>query len=132
VKLGALGDAGVDLVVLSLLSVDDQPDIPFAREALCPPELWRKGEDVHGSKNRQEDLQKLANQEARLTLGVFRTQLGIRTPAAPAHLDNRLRLASLPKGDQARELIGTPSALGQRYSHSSDAGTEEKIQSSSR
>ena len=75
---------------------------------------------------RQEDTQKLVNQEARATLGAFRTtnqgalgsEPGLR-PAA-AQMDNRLRrfalrLASLPGGDQAGELIGaSESALGQR------------------
>jgi len=31
------GDAGVDLVVLSVMSVNDQPDFLFAHKALCPP-----------------------------------------------------------------------------------------------
>ena len=66
------------------------------------------------------------NQEARATLGAFRTtsqgalssESGLR-PAA-AQMDSRLRrfalrLASLTRGDQARELIGaSESALGQR------------------
>jgi len=50
-----------------------------------------------GTKSRQEDLQKLVNQEARLTLGAFRTtnqgalisESGLRP--APAQLDKRLR-----------------------------------------
>jgi len=74
----------------------------------------------------QEGVQKLVNQEARLTLGAFRTtnhgalslESGLRL--ATTQLDNRLRrfalrLASLPRGDQARELTGAAdSALGQR------------------
>jgi len=66
------------------------------------------------------------NQEARLTTGAIRTtnagalsmESGLRP--AGAQLDNRarrfaLRLASLPRGDQARELIGaSDSELGQR------------------
>jgi len=31
------GDAGVGLVVLSVMSVDDQSDFLFAHEALCSP-----------------------------------------------------------------------------------------------
>jgi len=75
---------------------------------------------------RLDSTQKMVNQEARLTTGAFRTtnhgalslESGIR-PAA-AQLDNRLRrfalrLASLPKGDQERDLIGASDcALGQR------------------
>jgi len=75
---------------------------------------------------RQEDIQKLVNQEARSTLGAFRTTnqgaLSLESGLRPAttQLDNRLRrfalrLASLPRGDQARKLVGAPdSALGQR------------------
>jgi len=72
----------------------------------------------------------VTNQEARLTLGAFQTtnqgalslESGLRP--APAQLDNRLRrfalrLASLPGGDQARELVGAPdSMLGQRLQSS--------------
>ena len=75
---------------------------------------------------RLKDVQKLVNQEARLTTGAFRTtnqgalslECGFRP--AVAQLENRvrriaLRLASLPRGDQARELVGaSDSALGQR------------------
>jgi len=75
---------------------------------------------------RRESVQKLVNQEARLTTGAFRTTnqgaLSFESGIKPAvvQLDNRLRrfalrLASLPRGDQARKLVGTSdSALGQR------------------
>jgi len=84
--------------------------------ALFGAELWLKGSDAYGSAGRQDNVQKVINQEARLTLGAFRTtnqgalslESGLR-PAA-AQLDNRLRryalrLASLPRGDQAREMF---------------------------
>ena len=80
------------------------------------PGNWWKGSDAYGSAGRQDNVQEVINQEARLTLGAFRTtnqgalslESGLR-PAA-AQLDNRLRryalrLASLPKGDQAREIF---------------------------
>ena len=41
--------------------------------ALFGSVLWWKGDGAHGTKNRQEDVQKAINQEARLTLGAFRT-----------------------------------------------------------
>ena len=75
---------------------------------------------------RRESVQKLVNQEARLTTGAFRTTnqgaLSLESEIKPAtvQLDNRLRrftlrLASLPKGDQARELVGaSDSFLGKR------------------
>ena len=94
--------------------------------ALFGSELWWKGKETYGMAGRQEDTQKLVNQEAKATLGAFRTtnqgalssESGLR-PAA-AQMDSRLRrfalrLASLTRGDQARELIGaSESALGQR------------------
>ena len=74
---------------------------------------------------RLETAQKVVNQEARLTTGAFRTTnqgaLSLESGIKPAvaQLDNRLRrfalrLASLSKGDQARELVGAAGALGQR------------------
>ena len=36
-------------------------------------ELWWKGDQVHGTIGRAGDLQMLINQEARASLGVFRT-----------------------------------------------------------
>jgi len=75
---------------------------------------------------RLEAAQKLANHEARSTMGAFRTtnqgalSLESGLKSAATQLDNRLRrfalrLASLPKGDQTRELVGaSDSALGQR------------------
>ena len=79
---------------------------------------------------RRDNVQKLVNQEARLTTGAFRAtnqgslsmESGVK-PAVP-QLENRvrrfaLRLASLPRGDQARDLIGAShSALGQRLQSS--------------
>jgi len=94
--------------------------------ALFGSELWWKGDNAHGMVGRREEIQKLVNQEARATTGAFRTTnqgaLSLESGIKPAvvQLDNRLRrfalrLASLPRGDQARELVGsTDSALGQR------------------
>jgi len=41
--------------------------------ALFGAELWWKGSDTYGSAGRQDNVQKVINQEARLTLGAFRT-----------------------------------------------------------
>ena len=61
----------------------------------------------------RDDIQKLINQEARASMGAFRTTNtgAIRPPPAAAQLNNRkscfaLRLVRLPKGDQAKELVG--------------------------
>jgi len=83
---------------------------PFRSGALV------EGSDAYGSAGRQDNVQKVIDQEARLTLGAFWTtnqgalslESGLRPEAA--QLDNRLRryalrLASLPKGDQAREIF---------------------------
>ena len=90
--------------------------------ALFGSELWWKRDGTHGTQTRQEDIQKLVNQEARNTTGTFRTTnqgalsmaSGLRP--APAQLDNRLRrfarrLTSLPRGDQARNLVGADGTL---------------------
>jgi len=94
--------------------------------ALFGAELWWKGDNAQGMVGRRESVQKLVNQEARLTTGAFRTTnqgaLSLESGFRPAvaQLANRLRrfalrLASLPKGEQARELVGaSDSALGQR------------------
>ena len=91
-------------------------------------ELWWKGDYVQGSIGRGEELQRLVNQEARATTGCFRTtnrgalsmESGLR--AATAQLENRqrrfgLRLLSLPQGDQAREVVGAPTAVGRRFTN---------------
>jgi hypothetical protein len=75
-----------------------------------------------------DELQLLVNQEARATTGCFRTtnlgalsmESGLR--AATTQLENRqrrfgLRLLSLPQGDQAREIIGAPTAIGRRLTN---------------
>jgi len=97
---------------------------------ICPSrsELWWKGEDAHGTKNRQEDLQKLVNQEAWLTLGAFRT-------TNPGALSSESGLQPAPA---FRKATKPGSSLERRVrsdngcSHSSDAGTEEKKRSFSR
>jgi len=86
-------------------------------------ELWWKGNPVTGTQGRAEEIQLLVNQEARATAGCFRTtnlgalsmESGLR--AATTQLENRqrrfgLRLLSLPQGDQAREVVGTPAGIG--------------------
>jgi hypothetical protein len=93
--------------------------------ALFGPELWWKGEAAHGTIGMTNDIQKLVNQEGRAVTGCFRTtnlgalamESGLR--AATAQLENRqrrfgLRLLSLPQGSQAREVVGTTSAIGRR------------------
>ena len=70
-----------------------------------------------------EGLQKLVSQEARAVTGCFRTAnlgaLGMDLGPTSAQPDNRqrrlgLRLLSLPKGDQARTVVGATSAIGKR------------------
>jgi len=86
-------------------------------------ELWWKGDYTMGTQGRAEEIQWLANQEARATTGCFQTinlgalsmEFSIR--AAVAQLENRhrrfgLRLLSLPQGDQAREVVGAPTQSG--------------------
>jgi len=88
-------------------------------------ELWWMGDQVWGTIGQEKELQLLINQEGRATTGCFRTtnlgalamESGLRP--AVAQLENRqrrfgLRLLSLPKGDQAREIVGLPTAVGRR------------------
>jgi len=91
-------------------------------------ELWWKGDHVQGTIGRDDELQLLVNQEARVTTGCFRTtnlgafsmEPGLR--AATTQLENRqrrfgLRLLSLPQGDQAREAVGAPTEIGRRLTN---------------
>jgi len=91
-------------------------------------ELWWKGDYTTGTQGRAEEIQRLINQEARATMGCFRTtnlgalpmESGLR--AATAQLENRqrpfgLRLLSLPLGDQAREVVGAPTGIGRRLTN---------------
>jgi len=93
--------------------------------ALYGSELWWKGEAVRGTIGMANDLQKLVNQQARNVTGCFRStnqgelmlESGLR--CATSLLNNRarrfaLRLASLPQGDGAGEIIGGRSELGKR------------------
>jgi len=94
--------------------------------ALFGAELWWKGDNVHGMGGRRDAVQRLVNQEAQLTTGAFRTTnqgaLSLESGIKPAatQLDNRLRrfalrLASLPRGDQARRLVeASGSSIEQR------------------
>jgi len=90
--------------------------------SLFGAELWWKGEEK-GTLGNRDDIQKSVNQEARANTGAFRTtntgalsaESGL-LPAA-AQLNNRkrrfaVRLISLPKRYQARELVGAASTLG--------------------
>jgi len=78
--------------------------------AMFGSELWWKGDHVRGTIGQADELQQLANQEARATTGCFRTtnlgalsmDSGLRS--ATAQLENRQRrfgprLLSLPRGD---------------------------------
>jgi len=91
--------------------------------AMFGSELWWKGDHVCSTISQANELRLLANQEARATTGCFRTtnlgalsmESGLR--ATTAQLENRqrrfgLRLLSLPQGDQAREIVGAPTAIG--------------------
>ena len=93
--------------------------------ALHGSELWWRGEEVYSSVGKAADLQKLVNQQARAVTGCFHStnqgepmlQSGLR--CATSLLNNRsrrfaLRLASLPQGDGAGEIIGGKSQLGKR------------------
>jgi hypothetical protein len=93
--------------------------------ALYGSELWWKGEGEKGTIGRASDIQSLTNQQARAITGCFKStnagQLVLMSGLRPAHslLNNRgrryaLRMATLPEGDQARELLGAPSELGTR------------------
>jgi len=91
-------------------------------------ELWWKGDQTRGTIGQANELQLLVNREARLTAGCFRatnleappTESGLRP--ATAQLESKqwrfgLRLLSLPKGDQAKEIAGAPAALGRRLAN---------------
>jgi len=88
-------------------------------------ELWWKRDHVRGTIGQVDELQLLVNQEARATTGCFRTtnlgvlsmESGLRSAAAQLESRQRrfgLRLLSLPQGDQAREIVGAPAAIGRR------------------
>ena len=96
--------------------------------AMFGAELWWKGDHVRGTMGQVEEIQVLVNQEARATTGCFRTtnrgalsmESGLR--AVTTQLENRqrrfgLRLLSLPQGDQVREVVGAPTAIGRRLTN---------------
>jgi len=96
--------------------------------AMFGSELWWKGDHVRGTIGQANELKLLVNQEARATTGCFRTtnlgalsmESGLR--AVTMQLENRqrrfgLRLLSLPRGDQAREMVGAPTAIGRRFTN---------------
>ena len=86
-----------------------------------------EGEGTRGTAGRAGELQRLVNQQARATTGAFRTTnpgaLSMESGLRPAanQLENRqrrfgLRLLSLSRGDKAREVVGSRTAIGQRLS----------------
>jgi len=90
--------------------------------AMFGSELWWKGDQIQGTIGQANELQLLVNREARATTGCFRTtslgSLSMESGLGPAaaQLEDRqrrfgLRLLCLPQGDQAREIIGTPTAM---------------------
>ena len=96
--------------------------------AMFGSELWWKGDHVWETMGQPNELQLLVNQEARATTGCFwTTNLGACSMesdlrAATTQLENRqrrfgLRLLSLPQGDQAREVVGTPTVIGRRLTN---------------
>src|SRR5258705_4226914 len=107
--------------------------------ALYGAELWWDDREGAGVKNRCDELQRLENQLGRAVTGNFRTtNLGVvmaESGLRPAEslLNNRsrrhvLRLMSLPRGDQARNLPVCDSAMGQRMVHFSEySGRVEEI-----
>jgi len=101
------------------------------------PELWWKGDHIRGTISQANELQLLVNQEARAATGYFRTtNLGVQSMEsgirpAMAQLEIRqwrfgLRPLSLPQGDQARVVVGAPTAIGRRLTNAlADAGRTE-------
>jgi len=96
--------------------------------AMFGSELWWKGDHVRGTIGQVDELQLLVNQEARATTGCSRTtNLGALLMesglwAATAKLDNRqrrfrLRLLSLRQGDQARDIVGAPTAIARKLTN---------------
>jgi len=91
--------------------------------AMFGAELWQKGDQVQRTMSQADELQLLVNQEVWVTTGCFRTtnlgdlsmESGLR--ATTAQLENRqrrfrLRLLSLPRGDQGRGIVGARTAIG--------------------
>jgi len=91
-------------------------------------ELWWRGDQTRGAIGQAREIQLLVNLETRghtgciraTNLGALLMELGFR-PAA-AQPENRrwsfgLQLLSLPRGDQARETVGTPTAIGRRLTN---------------
>jgi len=93
--------------------------------AMFGSELWWKGDQIRGTMGQANELQLLDNQEGRATTGCFRmTNLGALSMesglrAVATQLENRqrrfgLQLLSLPLGDQAWEVVGTPTEIRRR------------------
>jgi len=85
--------------------------------AMFGSELLWKRDHVRGAMDEENNL------------GAISMESGLR--AATAQLENRqrrfgLRLVSLPQGDQAREIVGAPTAIGRRFTNTlAYAGTTE-------
>jgi len=93
--------------------------------AMYGSELWWKGEGKQGMAGGAAELHQLVNLEAWAVTGCFRTtnqaalgnEAGLRP--AVAQLNNRqrrfdVRLLALPRGDEARKIVGAPSGIGRR------------------
>jgi len=89
-------------------------------------ELWWKGDHTLGTIGQANELQLLVNQKARATTDCFRTtNLGSLSmesgfsAATPRLRNGRFgpRFLSLPRGDRAREIVGTPAAIGRRVAN---------------
>ena len=87
-----------------------------------------EGGHVWGTIGRANELHLLVNQEARATTGCFRLtnlgalsmESGLRAASTqPESRQRRLgpRLLSMPQGDQAREIVGAPTAIGRRFAN---------------
>jgi len=90
-------------------------------------ELWWKGGNVRGTTGCVEELQLLVNQQARATMGAFRTTnlgaLSMESGLRPVsnQLENRQQrfgawLLSLPQGSAAQDIVRVQMTIGKRLS----------------
>jgi len=91
--------------------------------AVFRSELWWKGDHSRATIGQANGLQLVVNQEAWATTGCFRTtnlralsmESGLRVAVTQLEYRQRwfeLRLLSLPQGDQVREMVRVPTAIG--------------------
>ena len=93
--------------------------------AMFGAELWCKGDYVRGTMGQANELQLLVNREARATTGSFRTtNLGAQWNRDSGQRQRSWRIGSgglgydyLPQGDRVREVVGAPTAIGQRLTN---------------